>query len=105
MYSKNQQELLKFLGPKYTIKEIDMEPCFYRKINHKYDIEISGTFRKNRPINVYVWDISNGEGIDAVIVENLQFVHSLSSFIVDFLPTFLAKKILIRSFSVKPKRL
>lgn len=69
MYSKNQQELLKFLGPKYTIKEIDMEPCFYRKINHKYDIEISGTFRKNRPINVYVWDISNGEGIDAVIVE------------------------------------
>ena len=71
MYSKNQQELLKFLGPKYTIKEIDMEPCFYRKINHKYDIEISGTFRKNRPI---ISSLYNFESICSSYIF-IQFLH------------------------------
>ena len=46
MASKNQQELLKFLGPEYSMKEIDLELCIYRKINSRYDIEISGTHRK-----------------------------------------------------------
>ncbi|WP_196037126.1 hypothetical protein [Anaerotruncus colihominis] len=69
MASKNQQDLLKFLGPEYSIKEIDLELCIYRKINSRYDIEISGTHRKFHPINVYVWDISNGEGNTAIIVE------------------------------------
>lgn len=32
MASKNQQELLKFLGPEYSMKEIDLELCIYRKI-------------------------------------------------------------------------
>jgi hypothetical protein len=59
MASKNQQELLKFLGSEYSMKEIDLELCIYRKINSRYDIEISGTHRKNHPISVYVWDISN----------------------------------------------
>lgn len=69
MASKNQQELLKFLGPEYSMKEIDLELCIYRKINSHYDIEISGTHRKNHPISVYVWDISNGEGNTAIIAE------------------------------------
>lgn len=69
MASKNQQELLKFLGSEYSIKEIDGELCVYRKINACYDIELSGTARKNYPISVFVWDISKGEGVTAVIVE------------------------------------
>lgn len=69
MASKNQQELLKFLGSEYSMKEIDLELCIYRKINSRYDIEISGTHRKNHPISVYVWDISNGDGISATMVE------------------------------------
>ncbi len=69
MGTKNQQELLKFLGPEYSIKTIDLESCLYRKINGHYDIEISGTARKNHPISVFVWDISNGEGVSAAIVE------------------------------------
>ena len=52
MASKNQQELLKFLGPEYSMKEIDEELCVYRKINARYDIEISGTHRKNHPVSV-----------------------------------------------------
>lgn len=69
MASKNQQELLKFLGSEYSMKEIDLGLCIYRKINSRYDIEISGTHRKNHPISVYVWDISNGDGISATMVE------------------------------------
>lgn len=69
MASKNQQELLNYLGPEYSVKEIDYEPCLYRKINAHYDIEISGTSRKNHPVSVFVWDISTGEGVSASIVE------------------------------------
>lgn len=69
MISKNQQNLLDFLRSDYSIKEIDGESCVYRKINHSYDIEISGTARKNHPMSVYVWDISNGEYVTARIVE------------------------------------
>jgi len=69
MASKNQQELLNFLGKEYSVKEIDCELCLYRKINSHYDIEISGTSRKNHPISVFVWDISKGEGVSATIVE------------------------------------
>lgn len=69
MASKNQKELLEFLGPEYSLKEIDRELCVYRKINNHYDIEISGTTRKRRPIAVFVWDISIGEGIYAHTVE------------------------------------
>lgn len=69
MASKNQQDLLKFLGSEYTTKDIDGEICIYRKINDHYDIELSGTARKNHPISVFVWDISKGEGNSAIIVE------------------------------------
>lgn len=69
MASKNQQELLKFLGSKYSIRDFDFEPCVYRKINNNYDIEISGTNKKNHPIDIYVWDISQSEQGGAHIVE------------------------------------
>lgn len=69
MASKNQRELLDYLGPEYSMKEIDGELCLYRKINSHYDIEISGTSRSNHPVSVFVWDISSGEGVSAVIVE------------------------------------
>lgn len=52
MPSKNQKELLQLLGSKYSIKTIDGEECIYRKINDTYDIEISGTRLKTRPMHV-----------------------------------------------------
>ena len=69
MASKNQQDLLKFLGPEYSMKEIDLELCIYRKINSNYDVEISGAHRNNHPLSVFVWDISNGDGVSAIMVE------------------------------------
>ncbi len=69
MCSKNQQELVKFLGPEYSIKVIDACPCVYRKINSHYDIEISGALRKHHPICVFVWSISGDKGIPLEIVE------------------------------------
>ncbi len=69
MGSKNQQDLLKFLGPEYSIKVIDGSPCIYRKFNDHYDLEITGAGRKNRPVCVFVWNISSGEGVSAVIAE------------------------------------
>ena len=69
MPTKNQQELLKFLGPEYSMKTIDLEPCIYRKLNNRYDIEISGTARKKQEIVVYLWDISKVEKQREFIVE------------------------------------
>lgn len=67
--SKNQQKLLEFLGSEYSIEQIDFEPCVYRKINNNYDIEISGTEKANHPVDIYVWNISNGMQGTAHIVE------------------------------------
>ncbi len=69
--TRNQKELLKLLGSEYSMKDIDMENCIYRKINDNYDIEISNTYRKNKPMDVYVWDISKGMTSDARIVESI----------------------------------
>lgn len=69
MGSKNQQDLLEYLGAGYTLKTIDQELTIYRRINNHYDIELSGTSRKGRPISVFVWDISNGEGASSRITE------------------------------------
>jgi len=69
MLTKNQKELLDFLGPEYTTKTIDLEICLYRKINDHYDIEISGSARKSHPLSVFVWDISRGQGVAAEIVD------------------------------------
>lgn len=72
MASANIKQLLTFLGPDYTTKVIDGEECIYRKISKKYDIEVSGATRKNRAINVYVWDISSG----ARIIEQVTGIKS-----------------------------
>ena len=69
MASKNQKELLEFLGPNYFMKTVDGEPCICCKINSRYEIEISGTKHKDNPIGVYVWDLSQGDGPHAKMVE------------------------------------
>lgn len=79
MITKNQQALLEYLGPEYSTKTIDMELCIYRKINARYDIEISGTARQNHPISVFVWDISHGDGVAAQIVERWFDIKNMSN--------------------------
>lgn len=79
MGSKNQQEILNYLGSEYSLKEIDSELCIYRKINDRYDIEISGTNRRRHPMVIYVWDISTGAGISARIVEQFSGITDKSA--------------------------
>ena len=84
--TKNQKELLEFLGPGYELKTIDDEVCIYKRLTPCYDIEISGTARRNAKINVYVWklypnseqpieiakkhfDIATGQELKAVLAE------------------------------------
>lgn len=64
---KRQQELLDFLGPKYSVKRIDLGDAIYRKINDNYDIEINVSGRYGA--SIFVWDISRGMDITARIVE------------------------------------
>ena len=71
MATKNQQELLDYLGPQYFLRNIDGEPCICRNINTRYDLEISGTAKKKHSLDVYVWDISRGTGTAATIVEQI----------------------------------
>lgn len=67
--TKNQRELLEILGPDYELKTIDDELCIYRKLNPGYDIEISGTAKRNAKINVYVWRLHPASGHPIEIVE------------------------------------
>ena len=51
---------------------IDIELCVYRKINDSYDIEVSGTRLKGKPMTVYVWDITGGKHNGARIIETVR---------------------------------
>lgn len=90
MASKNQKELLSFLGPKYFIKTIDGEPSICLSINSRYEIEISGTKHKDTPIGVYVWDLSQGDGPHAKIVER-QFDFPNRFYLKEYLETITKK--------------
>ena len=57
--TKHKQELLNFLGPKYSFKMMDGEPCIYRNLK-THDVEISGGHQKNEPITIFFWQIENG---------------------------------------------
>ena len=72
MPTKNQKELLSFLGNQYTLKIIDGELCIYRKLNDRYDIEVSGTNRKTNKYFVYVWDISSGSEMSSHIIDQVE---------------------------------
>ncbi|WP_187377779.1 hypothetical protein [Paenibacillus senegalimassiliensis] len=75
--SKNLRAVLEYLGEPYTVKVIDLEDCAYRRLNDKYDIEISGCNRKTKPFHVYVWNIQNGDGIGAQIIERSGAIKGL----------------------------
>ena len=53
---KKFNETLKFLGPEYSVKTVDKEPCIYLKLD-KYDFEISGLNSKGSyKAIIYVWN-------------------------------------------------
>ena len=76
--SKKLNDTLMYLNSDYSIKTIDTEPCIYRKISDRYDIEVSGLDNSSKRFSadVYVWDISNGDGIGATTVENIHGIKS-----------------------------
>jgi hypothetical protein len=77
--SNNQAGILKALGAEYSIVPVDLEPCVYRKINDGYDIEVSGTRLKGKPMTVYVWDTTGGKHNGARIIETVKGVMSVSA--------------------------
>ena len=74
--TKYQKELLTYLGPAYKLQIIDFENCIYRKINDRYDIEISGTYTASHPIMICVWDISKGFNSSSRIIETIQDIRT-----------------------------
>lgn len=56
---KKFNETLRFLGPEYSVKTVDKEPCIYLKLD-KYDFEISGLNSKaSYKAIIYVWNTDN----------------------------------------------
>lgn len=49
-------DICKYLGEPYCIKEIDGAPVIYRKINDSYEFEITGFCGKN-PLTINLWQI------------------------------------------------
>ena len=69
-------DILKDLGPAYSIQTIDNERVIYHKINDCYDIEVSGldSHKKNPTIVIYVWQLKPGKQI----VERIEGIHTIS---------------------------
>ncbi len=69
--------VLECLGENYLDKVIDYEHCVYRKINNRYDIEISGvnTSKRKKSYSIYVWETSPG----LHVIEEIFDVKSISS--------------------------
>lgn len=53
--TKNQERMLRDLGPEYHLDIIDNAPCIVRKLNDNCDIEISGTSLPKRHRSLFVW--------------------------------------------------
>jgi hypothetical protein len=85
-----QKELLALLGKDYSLKIIDLEPCIYRQINDRFDIEVSGTLRKRSKIYVYVWNIEDGTGYGAHLTEAIANISSNTE-LKDTLESIVAK--------------
>ena len=68
MPTKYQKHLLELLGPEYSLKDIDGAPSVCRKLNSRFEIEISGTIRGAK-LCVFVWDISRGTGAGAHMLD------------------------------------
>lgn len=50
-------DVCKYLGDPYIIKNIDGVPTIYRLINKDYEFEITGFFGKN-PLEINLWQIN-----------------------------------------------
>ena len=60
--------LVRELGPEWKLQMIDVEICVCRNLGNGYDIEISGVGSTRNEVMIYVWDISEGLNLGAVIV-------------------------------------
>ena len=49
-------DICKYLGEPYVIRNIDNTPVIYRKINENYEFEITGFFGKI-PLTINLWQI------------------------------------------------
>lgn len=69
--SKKIKDIRNQLGSDYSIRVIDLENCIYRKLNDKFDIEISGldNRRKSFNCNVYLWSLKPGKSIEATFFD------------------------------------
>ena len=45
-----------FLGPMYTVKKIDMVETIYRKVNERFEFEVTGFFGTSK-MTVNLWQI------------------------------------------------
>lgn len=52
------QSLASYLGPLYSVTNIDGEPVVYRKLPNGFEFEVSGASRRNGPFDLYVWNES-----------------------------------------------
>lgn len=87
------KKVLNFLGPDYCLRTIDWEECIYRRINASYDLEISGAYKKNHPISIFIWDVSNGLNSSAHVVEYRHQIKSpeeLKSVLNEIIPKYLS---------------
>lgn len=51
---KKIKDICNQLGSDYSIQVIDLENCIYRKLNDKFDIEISGLDNRRKSFNCNV---------------------------------------------------
>lgn len=70
LWVKKLNDTLKYLGSDYSIKEFDLEPCIYRKVEN-HEIEISGLSSPGRyNAAVYIWEN------EQQIIQSIQNIHS-----------------------------
>jgi len=76
---KKIKDICNQLGSDYSIQVIDLENCIYRKLNDKFDIEISGldNRRKSFNCNVYLWSLKPGKSIEATYSDISSFEQLL----------------------------
>lgn len=75
--TKNQRELLAFIGSDYSMKKVDDELCVHRKFNKRFYVEITGTRKNFDEMTVWLFEKGNDIYGGERLVERVRGIKDL----------------------------
>ena len=106
---KEIEALCKSLGEDYSIRSTDWEQSIVRRINKKYEIEISRLDAKDSKVfgkgcSVFLWDLADGTPLRATILVRMGHVEKNKKAIEDAIMKLVCSAALSEAIPLKNQK-